>query len=351
MSELFYTLTKMCYNTPCVKKNKNWGGKMDLLEESKRIYNGKQFLKEYFETIDQAYLFSNENINGYMPDLTGKDILSVAGSGDHYFNALLNNSRRVILFDINYVSKFIIYLKAAGFTNLDFDVFCTFFGLYSIYNIFDYSIYQSFAKYLNDEASIYWNFLYKLTKNKGYSIYESDLISHYHNCTEELISNNKYFNETEFLRLKKILSNNPEFTFIQDDINNLPFSLIPILNKIQGNNQEKNTSFFSPLSGENCLSSFGANSTKKQTETKNLFDYIFLSNIGTYQRNTTYIKTIKRLAKYLKENGEIYFAYIFGQRSDKSTFYDKLLASNHYYEQQITSNNEEQNHKIYVYRK
>lgn len=285
-------------------------GIMDILLESKNIYDGHASKNNSFQSIGNAYLFTNEMINGYMPDLSGQDILSVAGSGDHYFNALLNNVNHVDLFDIDYISKFIIYLKKAGFENLDYDAFCMFFGLYNIHHIFDYDIYKSFRDAINEEAQIYWNYLYALTKYRGYSIYESDLVSNYHHHTEKILKSNNYFKEEEFLRLKKILSEISDISFIHTDINDLP----PLLRR--------------------------------------KYDSIFLSNIGTYQNNTSFIKIIKKLAKNLNNNGQIYFAYIYGNLSEKFSFYNQLLHSSHYRVENVNSDSKNfQNEKVYIYKK
>ena len=196
---------------------------MDILSTSEKLYYGQTSHKNRFESIDTAYLFTNENINGYMPSLEGQNVLAVGSCGDHYFNARLNGASKVDLFDINYLSKFIICLKKAGFEHLDYDTFCIFFGLYNIYNIFDYDIFNKFSKYLDDETSTYWKHIYEIAKNRGYSIYESELISKFHHQAEEIMKSNRYFAESEFLRLKKLLSETSEIKFFHTDINDLPY--------------------------------------------------------------------------------------------------------------------------------
>lgn len=283
---------------------------MNILLESENIYTKKRIKSNDFEEIDTAYLFTNENINGYMPNLSKQSVLTVGSCGDHYFNALLNEAHKVDLFDINYISKFIIYLKKAGFEYLDYDTFCIFFGLYDIHRIFDYDIYQLFSKFLNDEATAYWNYLYELARNRGHSIYESDIISNYHHHIEEVLASNAYFKEKEFLKLKKILANISDISFIHTDINELPFLL-----------QEN-------------------------------YDSMFLSNIGTYQNNTIFMKTLKKLSKYLNVHGKIYFAYIYGNVSEKSLFYHQLLRSSHYDVRGVSSELKScQDHKVYMYSK
>ncbi len=283
---------------------------MDILEESKKIYTKQRMQNNCFGEVDTAFLFTNEMISGYMKDLEGKSILTVASSGDHYFNALLKGATKVDMFDINYCNKLVIYLKKAGFENLNYDEFCMFFGLYDIHHIFDYDIYKMFHHSLNDEATIYWNYLYELAKHQGYSIYESDIIADYHDHYEEVIEANAYFKEEEFLILKKKLKEIPDISFTHADVNELPFLL-----------------------HEN-------------------YNSMFLSNIGTYQKNTTFMKTVRKLSKHLKENGEIYFAYIYENPGKKDLFYSKLLNSSHYRVENISSKlNGGQAHKVYIYKK
>lgn len=283
---------------------------MDIFTESKNIYTKQRRQSNDFQEIDTIYLFTNEAITEYMPNLEKQNILSVASSGDHYFNALLNGASKVDLFDINYISKLVIYLKKAGFENLDYDEFCIFFGLYNIHHIFDYDLYKTFCKSLNEETYIYWNYLYELAKRRGYSIYESDMISEYHHHTDEVIESNQYFKEEEFLKLKKILTDISDITFIHTDIKELPFLL--------------------PES----------------------YDSMFLSNIGSYQNNTVFMKTLKKLSKHLNANGKIYFAYLYEDMTEKDSFYKKLLSSSHYQMESVSSKLEScQNHKVYIYSK
>ena len=65
------------------------------------------------------------------------------------------------------------------------------------------------------------------------------------------MKSNRYFAESEFLRLKKLLSETSEIKFFHTDINDLPYLI-----------REK-------------------------------YDSMFLSNISTYQNNTRFIKLLK----------------------------------------------------------
>ena len=74
---------------------------MNNLEIVKDLYYKKSNLTKGFKPIDTTYLFTTEDIKSYMPNLEGKKVLSVASSGDQYFNALLRGAKKVDLFDIN----------------------------------------------------------------------------------------------------------------------------------------------------------------------------------------------------------------------------------------------------------
>lgn len=279
---------------------------MKYFEELQTIYQEKSIRIERFETIDTAYLFTTEDIKGYMPDLRGKKVLSVASSGDHYFNSLLQGAEKVDLFDINYFPKCIISTKKCGLEHLDYDTFCTFFGLYDIYKIFDYTIYEKLLKYLDEESITYWDFIYTLSKKSGYSIYKSDLIYSFYDIKESIFDTNCYLRKENYLELKKILSNISGITFYHTDIKNLPFLL------------------------------------------KEEYDVMFFSNINAYQKSTTYLKTIKKLQKFLKSGGAMYFAYIYNYKtSSQGMFFDTLL-KNPQYSSTFSSNGKD---KIYIHSK
>ena len=58
----------------------------------KKLFQNELEQNQFFNPYNSSYLFTTENISGYMPDLSGKRILTVCSSGDHYLNALLNGA-------------------------------------------------------------------------------------------------------------------------------------------------------------------------------------------------------------------------------------------------------------------
>jgi len=78
------------------------------------------------------YQFTNECLRGYIPtfDLRGKDVLTVAASGDHPFNIALGSPKSITCYDINKLAKYWLELKKAVILNMPLDdakyFFCDF---------------------------------------------------------------------------------------------------------------------------------------------------------------------------------------------------------------------------------
>ena len=66
-----------------------------------------------FDKYGPVYPYSNENLDKLFScvDVCGKDVLTVASSGDHAFYSYNNGANRVDLFDINILTKYYYYLR------------------------------------------------------------------------------------------------------------------------------------------------------------------------------------------------------------------------------------------------
>lgn len=86
-----------------------------------------------------VYVFTNENIAGYMPslgDMTGARVLAVGASGDHAFESYLAGATHVDTFDINATQNNIIELKTHMIRHLPYEDFLDFFvGRHSFFDI------------------------------------------------------------------------------------------------------------------------------------------------------------------------------------------------------------------------
>lgn len=253
-------------------------------QEINNLFNNVTTNSDIFSNYSSCYLFTTENIKGYMCGLENKDVLTVCSSGEHYFNALLNGAKKVDLFDINKLALMILKLKTAAISNLDRELFIKYFGIVNKENVLDYNIYQLFSKYLDDETLKFFNYLYKLSEYNGNFLYFATSIFYkdqsepyvYYRCSE-------YLEEDKYYRLQRILAARKfDSKFICSDINVLA-------NKLS------------------CK-----------------YDSIFLSNIQDYQDMKKYMKTIKRLISYLNNNGRLYYAYLYNNHISN---YDKILNS------------------------
>lgn len=77
-----------------------------------------------------VFLFTNENIAGYlqqMNSVNGKKVLTVASSGDHAFECMLNGAQHIDTFDVNYLQKHIVELKSKMIKYLPYFDFMRFF--------------------------------------------------------------------------------------------------------------------------------------------------------------------------------------------------------------------------------
>lgn len=77
-----------------------------------------------------VYLFSNENISGYMPafgDMQGANVLTVCASGDHAFESYLAGAAHVDTFDVNSLQECVMELKSHMIRDLKYEEFMDFF--------------------------------------------------------------------------------------------------------------------------------------------------------------------------------------------------------------------------------
>jgi hypothetical protein len=281
-----------------------------MTEKIRELFFKKDLNIYQFSSFDSSYLFTTENINEFLPNLSNKKTIMVTSSGDYFFNALINNCTNITLFDVNEFSKYILKLKKKAIENLDYEHFLAFFGLLDEKYFFNLSIYESFYKYLDDETLFLWNKIYDFAEYDPYNIMNSNIFikpsSYDKNAYLKL---NNYLNEKNYLKLKKILSNinDKDIKFIKSDLTNLKHFLT------------------------------------------NKYDYMFLSNICDYMNNQQFIENINSLNDFLEDNGKIYFAYLY---NDDNTNYENIkyevinITSSHKYFYHDNSKD-----KVYIYKK
>lgn len=122
--------------------------------------NSETFVDESYTFQDKSsvYLFTNENIAGYLEqsgDISGANILTVGASGDHAFESYLMGAKHVDTFDINSWQANVIELKTHMIRNLDYCDFMDFF--FEKENFFDKKIIKPIESLFSDELTKFVN--------------------------------------------------------------------------------------------------------------------------------------------------------------------------------------------------
>lgn len=157
-----------------------------------------------------VYLFTNENISGYMnhmSNINGGRVLTVGSSGDHAFEAYLRGAMRVDMFDINSLQKSVIELKTHMIRNLDYDDFLEYF--FSGKNGFDSDILRPVKSLFSPELRSYMDM---------FTRYGSTMLRYDGACSPEIKWQNISYvsNERAYYALRKKL---PEaINFVKCDI-------------------------------------------------------------------------------------------------------------------------------------
>lgn len=79
--------------------------------------------------MEKVYSFTNENVSSYSDiyNMNGANMLTILGSGDQYFTAILNGAKNVELIDINIISWYYFVLKFTSIKYLSYEEFIKFF--------------------------------------------------------------------------------------------------------------------------------------------------------------------------------------------------------------------------------
>ena len=134
---------------------------LDTIKTAYALRNGANHQSTY-NWRAPVFLFSNENIAGYldkMNNLAGKKVLTVAGSGDHAFECLLRGAKQVDVFDVNYLQKHVIELKAKMIKHLSYYDFMRFF--FSKSQFFDRDIIKPIWNKFSPGLKVFLNKYYK----------------------------------------------------------------------------------------------------------------------------------------------------------------------------------------------
>ena len=253
-----------------------------------RIKNGRNFT-EYCP----VYIFTTENISGYLNtlDVKDKDVLVPCASGDHILEAINKGAKSVDVFDINIYSYHMARLKIAAVKALSKEEFLNFFVRKIDDETTNEKIFDKIRKCLPVYSRNFWDIAYHSWKknhaklNKSKNLLHSGLFIYDFATQDGIVKLLDYLKDDNYDKLKEKLS-------IMD---------------------EENIEFF------NCdIVDIGSHLEKK-------YDIIMLSNIQDYANEiysaTDEITSLRKyrefikntLFKFLNKNGcivgEYYYTY------------------------------------------
>ncbi|MEG2250561.1 MAG: DUF3419 family protein [Bacilli bacterium] len=238
-----------------------------------------------FSLYSPVYLFTTENIKGYLDliDIKDKSVLTPTASGDHAFEAVLRGAKSVDMFDINLYARHLVCLKIAALKSLSRDEFLDFFLIRNKDNqnkkVFSKGIYENkLRKNLDSYSRNFWDMAYSLTK-RGTILRSTGLFYNNINDKKTQTRINSYLENDNYKYLKDNIDKLLDINFYNSNILNLPKRL------------------------------------------ENKYDLILLSNIQAYVNfnSNDKLENIKKyrefvkndMGKFLNENGKIVKEYYY----------------------------------------
>ncbi len=186
--------------------------KTNTLDIQKRILQAQATTDDFYDC-GPVYLFSNENIAGYMPAL-GKfqdtNVLTVCASGDHVFESYLRGAKTVDTFDINTFQKSVLELKSHMIRGLEYEQFMDFF--FGKRNFFNTRILAPVRRNFSPELAGFISRYQRI----GTSLFRYHASQHHSNDAFKI---SYIANPNEYYRLRKLLPD--EIVFKECDLMHL----------------------------------------------------------------------------------------------------------------------------------
>lgn len=170
--------------------------------------------------LEKVYGFTNENMQ-VLKDVYSFDdanVLTVLGSGDQYFTALLNGAKCVDTFDVNLLAWYHFILKFTAIKVLSYEDFYRMFITDDLNNL---EIYAKIRPHLPEDIRAFYEELLRL--NRKFSSIK--IINIIFNAQSNTVI--PYFAKDVYYRLQSILQNSAPPTFYNCNLTELP----SVLNK------------------------------------------------------------------------------------------------------------------------
>lgn len=263
--------------------------------------NKCSFIGEPFTQYQKVYFSTNENIKGYINSKNlnnGENALTVLSSGDHVFNLVRENVLNIDAFDTNTLTEFYVFgIRIPMILKYDYRDY-----LEILNKIISEEItldemttfFNDLLPYMDKKYRTYWNIIkeynYKMQKEHNTNINLFNLIT---------LGN---YNFKKFILRNNYLEDDVSYEILRNNLKrvNIRFKNIDVLDISKNYNDKYDIILLS-----------------------NIFDYMF-KHFG-YNYNYSDIKEyLNNLRNMLKENGSIFFKYIYNY-SSKYTIRKKLF--------------------------
>ena len=200
------------------------------------------------------YTFTNENISSYLSyfPLSGKNVVTVTGSGDHVLNILLSVDS-IHTFDINIFAYYFLILKKYAVVALELDEYLDFLSNRTSY--FDQKMFKKIENVWGNEVNAleFFEYIFHLGQS-GYLKKTSLFVNNKVEDEQANIARNIYLQEDNYYKLKNIILDK-QILFHHSNI--------------------------------------------KDLKLEEQFDYLFMSNITDYLRNMFSGDVLRKYKKFL----------------------------------------------------
>ena len=243
----------------------------------------------------------------------GESFATVLGSGDFAIDALKQNPKEILAFDINKFQIPVGNLKLLALQKMNYEAYCDFFVDSTSSSWFSPDVYKELIKNCNNEKlSTYWDIIIKQREYEQKKLHNHPYYKALHLKQDEILD-------------QEMRSKNSEIAFNYNIAKYFGIVLSPLLDKILGAKGDKvQNSYLETDDNYNLAKSNLKNIDIKFIKSdicklKNAllstkdgksisFDKIYLSNIPEYLNSNLFLKTVdEQLMPILNKDGEIIF--------------------------------------------
>lgn len=177
-----------------------------------------------FRKYSGSFLFTTENQSGINEIIgyKGKNVFTVASSGDQYLGAVYYDALDVDLFDINRMTYYITCLKIAAIVVLDYQEFIDFFvpldEMGALKKSFwDLRVLKRLLKVLPNDVAYVWDKIMYTARKRGFTYLICP--DHHSNVLSNVTSGMPFYqNEEEYYKLQEKLRKRSYPHFLESDV-------------------------------------------------------------------------------------------------------------------------------------